>query len=115
MPSIGNIDVSLHTVGRDETVYARAGNTVSHTDVVALRRTVPSAPTQPLRTNVRFERGFATPATVSTGLEKPITVSIAITVPPGVAVADARTYVTEACIEAAVLAANIGTTGDIHL
>lgn len=37
MPTIGNIPVSLHTVDRNDTVYAREGNSVSHVDTVALR------------------------------------------------------------------------------
>lgn len=115
MGLIGNIGVNLHTVDRNETVYARVGNNVSHADLVALRRTPATNVGQPLRTNVRFERGFSTPQTTVTGLEKPVTVSIAVTVPPGADPALVRAYVTEACTEAAVLAADIGVTGDIHL
>lgn len=115
MSQIGNLEVNLHTVSRDETIYARENNTVSHVDLVALRRTMPNNTSSPLRTNVRFERGFVVPgSTVGSG-EKSVTVSIAITVPPGVDVDATRLYVAEACTEAAALAATISTTGDIHL
>lgn len=115
MPKVGNLDVNLHTVGRDETIYARDNHTVSHTDLVAVRRTMPSSTSSPLRTNVRFERGFVVPGSGVGNGEKSVTVSIAATVPPGVDVALVREYVQEACTEAAALAANISTTGDIHL
>jgi len=114
MPNIGSISVGLHTVDRDEVVYGRSTNTVSHTDVVALRRTPPKNPAQPLRTNVRFERGFAISSEAGTP-EKPVTVSIAVTVPPGVATADVQTYVAEACTQAAVAVSELCVTGDIHL
>ena len=42
MPKIGNINLNLHTVDRDETVYATESNSVSKKDVVALRRTPPT-------------------------------------------------------------------------
>lgn len=113
MPTIGSREVNLHTTDRDETVYAYAGNSVSHADVVALRRTLPAKPGQPLRTNVRFERGFQVDA--ATGLEKPVTVSIAMTVPPGANVDAVRTAVKLAIEDAAVTAAELAVTGDIHL
>lgn len=115
MPSIGNIQVNLHTVDRNDTVYAREGNTVSHVDTVALRRTPAEGTSKPLRTNVRFERGFSTPATATTGMEKSVTVSIAVTTPPGVDPVAVQAYVKEALTQAADLAADVGTTGDIHL
>lgn len=114
MSAIGNITVGLHTVDRDEVVYGRAANTVSHTDVVALRRTPPKSSAQPLRTNMRFERGFAISSEVGSP-EKPVTVSIAVTVPPGVATADVKTYVAEACTQAAATVSELSITGDIHL
>jgi len=115
MPQVGYLNVNLHTVGRDETIYARDDHTVSHTDLVTVRRTMPNSASSPLRTNVRFERGFAVPGSGVGSGEKPVTVSIAATVPPGIDVALVRLYVQEACTEAALLAANISTTGDIHL
>lgn len=115
MPSIGNISVNLHTVDRNDTVYARDGHTVSHVDTVALRRTPADGASKPLRTNVRFERGFSTPATATTGMEKSVTVSIAVTTPPGVDPVAVRSFVSEALTESATLAADVGTTGDIHL
>lgn len=114
MPTIGTIVANLHTVDRDEVVYARTGNTVSHTDNVALRRTPSTKPGQPLRTNVRFERGFPI-AGAENGLEKSVTVSIAVTVPPGATTADVKTYVTEALTQAAFTAADMSVSGDIHL
>lgn len=115
MPSIGTISVNLHTVDRNDTVYVRDGHTVSHVDTVALRRTPADGTSKPLRTNVRFERGFSTPATATTGIEKPVTVSIAVTTPPGIDPTAVRAYVKEALIQAADLAADMGITGDIHL
>lgn len=114
MPTIGTIATNLHTVDRDEVVYARAGNTVSHIDNVALRRTLSTKPGQPLRTNVRFERGFSVAGTEN-GLEKSVTVSIAVTVPPGASTADVKTYVAEALTQAASTAADMSVSGDIHL
>ena len=114
MPKIGTIVANLHTVDRDEVVYARTGNTVSHTDNIALRRTTSTKPGQPLRTNVRFERGFQIAGTVN-GLEKSVTVSIAVTVPPGASAADVKHYVKEALTEAAATAADMSVSGDIHL
>lgn len=113
MPQIGNREVSLHTVDRDETVYAGSTNTVSHKDLVALRRTLPPQAGKPLRTNVRFERGFE--ATDVEGTEKSVTVSIAVTVPPGITAADARTYVSDSLTQAAVMAGELSVSGDIHL
>lgn len=113
MPSIGNREVNLHTVDRDETVYTGPTNTVSHVDQVALRRTLPSSAGKPLRTNVRFERGFA--VTDLEGLEKPVTVSIAVTLPPGVDTATAKAYVADSLTQAATLAGDLAISGDIHL
>ena len=113
MPSIGNREVNLHTVDRDETVYAGSTNTVSHVDQVSLRRTLPPTAIKPLRTNVRFERGFADAATV--GLEKPVTVSIAVTLPPGVDTAAAKAYVSDSLMQAAALTGEMAVSGDIHL
>lgn len=113
-PSIGTIAVNLHVVDRDETVYVTSENSVSHVDKVALRRTEAKTPTQPLRTQVRFERGFPV-AAASGAAEKSVTVSIAVAVPPGIAPADVKTYVTSSLLEAAELSGQLSVTGDIHL
>lgn len=117
MPNIGTFAVNLHTVDRDETVYAMAGNTVSHVDNVALRRTLPEGKKKDsaLRTQVRFERGFPVSANGVDSMEKSVTVSIAVTVPPGVTPADAQLYVKNALLEAAETAGNLAVSGDIHL
>lgn len=115
MATIGAKTVNLHTVDRDETVYAGSSNSVSHTDVIALRRTLPKArSTDPLRTQVRFETGFPVGDT-ELGVEKPVTVSVAVTVPPGVNAVAVKAYVEQALEDAAVVAANLSVTGDIHL
>lgn len=114
MPSIGTLAVNLHVVDRDETVFVMPTHSVSHVDSVALRRTEPKSPTQPLRTQTRFERGFPVPAASGTS-EKSVTVSIAVTVPPGVAAGDVKTYVQTSLTEAAALAGNLAVTGDIHI
>lgn len=114
MPSIGTLTVNLHVVDRDETVFVTPSHSVSHTDTVTLRRTEPKNSTQPLRTQTRFERGFPVPAAAG-AVEKPVTVSIAVTVPPGVAASDVSTYVETSLLEAASLAGNLAVTGDIHL
>lgn len=112
MPSIGSLVVNLHTVDRDETVYAAPTNTVSHIDTVALRRTMPKSTESPLRTNMRFERGFAagTP-----GLEKPVTVSIAVTVAAGVDTSSVTSYVAECLTQSASSMGSLAVNGDIHL
>lgn len=112
--TIGTMAVSLHVVDRDETVYVTPENSVSHVDKIALRRTEAKTPAQPLRTQVRFERGFPTVAAAGT-VEKSVTVSIAVAVPPGIAPADVKTYVTKSLIEASDLAGQLSVTGDIHL
>lgn len=114
MPNIGTLAVNLHTVDRDETVYTLNGNTVSHVDVAALRRTLPDKKKESaLRTQVRFERGF--PTSVAGAPEKSVTVSIAVTVPPGVIPADAKAYVALALSESALVASELSVSGDIHL
>lgn len=115
MPTIGTLAVNLHLVDRDETVYALTGNTVSHVDNVALRRTYPDSKKKDtaLRTQVRFERGF--PTISDAGIEKSVTVSIAVTVPPGIVAADAKSYVALALTEAATAASEVAISGDIHL
>lgn len=112
MPLIGTIAVNLHTVDRDETVYAAPTNTVSHSDTVALRRTLPKNSESPLRTNMRFERGFPVG---STGLEKPVTVSVAVTTAAGVNTTDVATYVNLCLTQGAASMGALAISGDIHL
>lgn len=114
MPTIGKLVVNLHVVDRDETVYVTDANTVSHVDKVALRRTEAKTPAQPLRTQVRFERGFPAPSASGT-VEKSVTVSIAVSVPPGITPNDVKTYVKTSLLEAADLSGQLAVTGDIHL
>lgn len=112
MPIIGNREVNLDTVDRDETIYVGSSHSVSHKDTVALRRTRPTAAGKPLRTNVRFERGFPVG---SEGAEHSVTVSIAVTLSPGITPADAETYVSDSLTQAATMAGKLAISGDIHL
>lgn len=112
MPNIGNRNVNLDTVDRDETIYVGPDHTVSHEDSVALRRTRPTTAGKPLRTNVRFERGFAAG---TEGDERSVTVSIAVTLSPGINAADAKAYVSDSLIQAAAVAGDLAVSGDIHL
>lgn len=114
MPSIGNRTVSLHTVDRDETKYIGPSHTISHKDEYALRRTLPTTATGITRTQLRAERSFPVPGVVD-GLEKPVTVSIAVSVPPGVVPADVETYVADTLTQAATTVGDFAISGDIHL
>jgi hypothetical protein len=110
MPTIGDRAVNLHTTDRDETIYAEAGHTLSHVSNVALRRTLPTKLEAPLRTQMRFGRGFAVG-----DVEKLVTVSIAVTVAPGVDSAGVSAYVADTLTQAAATAGSLSVTGDIHL
>lgn len=112
MPNIGNRAVNLDTVDRDEIIYVGSSHSVSHTDSVALRRTRPTTAGKPLRTNVRFERGFPVG---SEGKENSVTVSIAVTLSPGISATDAKTYVSDSLTQAAAVAGDLAISGDIHL
>lgn len=114
MATIGTITVNLFTVDKDSVTYARAGHNVTHTDNVALNRTLPANPTKALRTNMRFERGFV-PTNVNDVVEKPVTVSITCSAPPGIDQTAAKSYITEALTQAAAKVAEIAFSGDIHL
>lgn len=112
--NVGNIVVSLHLMDRDEAVYTTAANNLSHVDTVTLRRVPPKGSNGVLRSNLRFERGF--PVTTPTGtVEKPVTVSIAMTAPVGVVPEDVLAYIAACCTQGAGTAGTLGTTGDIHL
>lgn len=116
MLTIGNRAVNLYTVDKDATTYVGPTHTNSHSDKVDLRRTLPKQPVTPLRTNVRFERGFPVPAVGSYPAgERNVLISIAVTVPPGVVTGDVETFITDSLTQAAALAGNLGITGDIHL
>lgn len=116
MPAIGDRTVNLYTVDRDVTTYSGPTNSVSHKDLVDLRRTLPKKPAvDPLRTNIRFERGFTVPVDSTGTTEKPVTVSIAVTLPPGVTPADAKAYVSDCLVQAATAAGELAISGDIHL
>lgn len=112
MAAIGTYTVTLMTVDRDETGYKTSAHTVSHTEKVDLRRTLPKSPENPLRTQVRWEKGFPVGGTT---VEKPASVSIAVVVPPGVVTADVQTWIASVLTQSATAAAGVGVTGDIHL
>lgn len=116
MASIGNRTLTLFTVSPDSVRYAGPTNTVSHKDVVDVRRELPSKAADPLRSNLRFERGFAIPtAEGAPSQERPITVSVAVVVPPGVDTNAAKEFVQDTLIQAATVAGSIAITGDVHL
>lgn len=112
--TIGTITVNLFSTDKDETVYITEEHTLSHTDNVSLKRTLPRNSTGALRTNLRFERGF--PVMVNAvPVEKPVTVSIAVTAPVGVNATSVHDYIAECLLQGSSTAAKLGTTGDIHL
>lgn len=114
MPNIGTISVDLHTVDRDETVYKGPTHNVTHKDLYAFRRALPTTAVGIQRAQLRAERGF--PVTNSTdGLEKTVTVSIAVVVPPGIDSEAAETYVSTVLTQAAATVGEVAVTGDIHL
>lgn len=117
MAVIGNLSCNLYTVASDSTAYTRPTHSVSHTDMIELRRTLPSGTKKPLRTVARFERGFevTNPGVDNTSGELPVVISIAVTVPPGVNPALVKTYITEALTESAQASADLALSGDIHL
>lgn len=112
MATIGTITVNLFSTDKDETVYATSAHNLSHVDNVTLRRTLPKTPTQPLRTNIRFERGFP----VGTdGVEKSVTLNVSTVASAGVNPEDMKDYIEECLTQVAETAGAVGTTGDIHL
>lgn len=112
--TIGTITVNLFSTDKDETSYITERHTLSHTDNVTLKRTLPRNSNGALRTNLRFERGF--PVTVnSVPVEKSVTVSIAVTAPVGVDATSVHDYIEECLLQGASTAGKLGTTGDIHL
>lgn len=114
MPAIGNRNVNLFRVDSDATTYIGDTHTVSHVDKVDLRRTLPANGNQPMRTNARFERGFPV-STGPTGVEAPVVVSIAITVPPGTVAANVEAFIGDTLMQAISTIKSLAVTGDIHL
>lgn len=112
--NIGTISVNRYSVQKDEVSYARAAHSVSHTDLVTVRRTLGSAKNPALRSQVRFDRGFA-PTNVNDTVEKIVTVSIAVTTHGGIDEAAAKAYVKEALTQSADTVAAVAWTGDVHL
>lgn len=113
MPTIGNINLNLHTVDRDETVYATEFNSVSKKDVIALRRTPSTTKAPNLRTQIRHEKTLAAAKEGDPG--KNVTVSIAVTVPPGLTDVSVKDYVANAVTQSAQAMAELAVSGDIHL
>ena len=111
MPSIGTLVLNVDTIDRDEVLYALSGDNVSHVDQVTLRRQRSKG--KPLRTNMRFSRGF--PSTISGEGEQLVTVSFAMVVPPNVVVADVKSYIELLMAQSANTASALATTGDINL
>lgn len=115
MPSIGNIVLGLHTVDRNETVYATAAHNVNHTDTATLSRLERKRGSQdPLRTQLRFERGFVVgdPAAKKEVINK---VTIACSVAPGTPEAEVKAYVALCLTQAAAAMSDMAITGDIQL
>lgn len=116
MSTIGDRPVNLFTVKPDETTYIGAAHTVSHTDKVVLRRTLPEKKDARMRTNMLFERGFAVPEVGGAAqAESPVTVSIAVSLKPGVTPAEAKAYVSDTLLQAQASMAELAITGDIHI
>lgn len=117
MPSLGTLTVTTYRQEADSNVYALAGNSVSQKDLIALRRTLPTAKPGAtdqgvLRTNMRFER------TVPVGeTTKSMTFNISGVIPVGVDVALVQTYlddVVEPALNSAAFT-NLAKAGDIYL
>jgi len=105
--------VSLYKTSADETVYRGETHTGSHTDLIAIRRTLPSekaALGALTRTNVVHRKGFAVGDT-----ELPVTVSIAVLMPKGANAAAVSAYVTECLTLSTAEMPEIAITGDIYL
>lgn len=116
MASIGNRTLNLFTVSPDAVRYAGPTNTISHKDVVDVRRELPSKAADPLRSNLRFERGFAVPTAEGVpSQERSVTVSVAVIVPPGVDTNAVKAFVNDTLVQAATVAGSIAVSGDVHL
>lgn len=115
MSIIGNIVLNLHTVDRNETVYATAAHNVNHTDTATLSRLERKRGSQdPLRTQLRFERGFVVgdPAAKKESINR---VTIACSVVPGTSDTETRAFVAACLTQAANVMADMAVTGDIQL
>lgn len=116
MSSIGNRTVSVYTMRPDAVTYAGPTNSVSHVDVIDAKRTLPTRSSDPLRSNLRFERGF--PVATAEGApaqEAPVVVSIAVSVAKGTTPANVKAFVNDSLIQAATVVGDLAITGDIHL
>lgn len=115
MPSIGKIVLNLHTVDRNETVYATAAHNVNHTDTATLSRLERKRGSQdPLRTQLRFERGFVVgdPAVKKEAVNK---LTIACSVVPGTSESETKAYIAACLTQAATAMSDMAITGDIQL
>lgn len=117
MPSIGTIPVTTYRGETDSMEYALAGNSVSNTDLLAFRRTLPTAKPGALdpgvlRTNVRGQR------TVTVGeSKKMMTANVSFVVPVGTEEAVIGAYITNVLIptvQSAAFAALV-KAGDIYV
>jgi hypothetical protein len=115
MPSIGTLTVSTFRTQADQTDYALAGNTVSVTNLVALRRQLPVQKGEDkgvLRANMRLEKTF--PVGDST---KQVVFNLSGIIPVGVDTAAVEAYIDETLLEAAESAAfkALMVSGDINV
>ena len=111
---LGTIVLNRYAVQKDDVTYARAGHSVTHIDTVAARRTLGTTKQPAQRTSLRFDRGFV-PSNPNDTVEKPVTLTIAATVPPGLVEADVKAYITEALTQSASAMASMAWTGDVYL
>lgn len=112
---IGTKSVSTYRQTADEVVYAGSLNSVSITDTVSLRRTLPEkkgSDAGTLRGNMNFARSFA----VGDG-QKLVVVNVTAHVPVGVDATTVRTWMTNEVFPGATstVALDLATKGDIHL
>lgn len=117
MPSIGTIPVTTYRSETDSMEYALAGNSVSNTDLLAFRRTLPAAKPGALdpgvlRSNVRGQR------TVTVGeLKKMMTMNVSFVVPVGTESTDIDDYITDVLIPTvqSTAFAALAKAGDIYV
>lgn len=117
MPSIGTIPVTTYRAETDSMEYALTGNSVSNTDLIAFRRTLPAAKpgaVDPgvLRSNVRGQR------TVTVGgLKKMMTMNVSFVVPVGTESTVIDSYIADVLIptvQSTAFAALV-KSGDIYV
>lgn len=102
---------NMYATSSNEVVYATDSHTVSHTDTLAVRRTLPkvrkvgaSVTTTPLRVNHLFVESIG---------EYDCIVSITTTVPVGVDTDAAKAFVSTSLADFASTVADRSVTGDI--